>query len=230
MLEPFADDIWLADGPVVDGAAGFRFPTRMALLRLPDGGLFAWSPVALSDDLRAAVEALGPVRRIAPPNSLHHLFLPDWIAAFPEAKVHAPPGLRAKRPDIAFDADLGDAPDPDWAGVIDQAVIRGNRITTEVVFLHAPSGTALFADLLQQLPRDWFSGWRAAVARLDLMTGTEPAVPRKFRLAFRDKAAARASVAEVLGWPVAKVVIAHGPPVEAEGAALLRRAFGWLTD
>ncbi len=30
--------------------------------------------------------------------------------------------------------------------------MRGNVITTEVVFFHVRSGTVLFTDLLQQLP------------------------------------------------------------------------------
>ena len=65
MLKPFGPDIWIAEGPVVSAYLGFRYPTRMAVIRLPnaeggDGGLFIWSPVALTDELRAAVEALGP--------------------------------------------------------------------------------------------------------------------------------------------------------------------------
>ena len=60
--------------------------------------------------------------------------------------------MRRKREDIVFDADLGEAPGPDWAREIDQVVVRGNLITTEVVFFHTKSGTVLFTDLLQQLP------------------------------------------------------------------------------
>ena len=56
MLEQFGPEIWLADGPIVVAAMGFRYPTRMAVVRLPDG-LFVWSPVALSEGLRAEVEA-----------------------------------------------------------------------------------------------------------------------------------------------------------------------------
>ncbi len=106
--------------------------------------------------------------------------------------------------------------------------MRGNRITTEVVFFHHPSRTALFTDLIQQFRPGWFKGWRAIVARLDLMVAPEPSVPRKFRLAFTDKQAASAAVERVLSWPADKVVMAHGEPVQADGDAFLRRAFGWL--
>ena len=228
ILTPFGTDIWLADGPTVTAALGFAYPTRMAVIRLAGGGLFVWSPVALTEEVRAAVDGLGPVRHIVAPNSLHDTFLPEWQAAYPQALIHAAPGLRMLRADLRFGSDLGAAPHPDWAGQIDQVVVCGNRITTEVVFFHRASGTAIFTDLLQHLPPGWFAGWRALLARADAMTGPEPAVPRKFRVAFTDKAVARRAMARVLAWPVRQVVMAHGAPVPQDGAALLKRAFRWL--
>lgn len=229
ILQQFDTEIWLANGPVVTAAAGFHYPTRMAVIRLSGGGLFVWSPVALTDELPGELAALGDVRFLIAPNSLHHVFLADWQRAYPEAQVYAPPGLREKRRDIRFDGDLGNAPVTDWASDLDQVVMRGNRITTEVVFFHRPSQTVLFTDLLQQFRPGWFKGWRAIVARLDLMVAPEPSVPRKFRLAFTDRQAARASVQRVLAWPAKKVVMAHGEPVRSDGGAFLRRAFGWLS-
>lgn len=227
MLRPFGTDIWLADGAEVD-VAGFCYPTRAAIIRLSDGGLLVWSPVALTSALRADVDALGAVRHVVPPNSLHHLFLGQWRDAYPMAKLHAPPGLRKKRRDIAFDGDLDDGAAAQWAGDLDQVVIRGNLITTEVVFFHVASRTVLFADLLQQFAPGSLSGWRALVARLDLMMEPEPQVPRKFRAAFIDRTLARAAIQQVLAWPAEQVVMAHAPPVLGDGQAFVARAFGWL--
>ncbi len=227
MLRPFGTDIWLADGAEVD-VAGFRYPTRAAVIRLSDGGLLVWSPVALTSALRADVDALGSVRHLVAPNSLHHLFLGQWRDAYPMAKLHAPPGLRRKRQDIAFDGDLDDGAAPVWAGDLEQVVIPGNLITTEVVFFHVASRTVLFADLLQQFAPGSLSGWRALVARLDLMMESEPQVPRKFRAAFIDRAQARAAIQQVLAWPAEQVVMAHAPPVLGDGQAFVARAFGWL--
>ena len=227
MLKQFGHEIWTSDGPDV-AVAGFHYPTRMAAIRLPDGGLFIWSPIRLTDILRAEVDALGRVRHIVAPNSLHHLFLAEWKSAYPEARVYAPPGLRKKRKDIVFDADLGNAPDTDWASQIDQVLMQGNLITTEVVFFHVASGTVLFTDLIQQFPASLFSGWRALVAKLDLMTGAEPSVPRKFRVAFINRRAARHALERIFAWPAEKVLMAHGTPVEKDARAFLRRAFEWL--
>ncbi len=227
MLTQFGPGIWLSSGPVAT-VLGFHYPTRMAVIQLTDGSLFVWSPIALSPDLKAAVNGLGPLAHIVAPNSLHHIHLMEWIDAWPAAIVHAPPRLRAKRPDIAFGADLGDKPHSAWAEEIDQTIIWGNRITDEVAFFHRPSKTVLFTDLLQQFPDDWFSGWRRIVAKLDKMVGAEPSVPRKFRLAFTDRKNARAAMSEVLAWDAEAVVMAHGSPVTQDAQAYLRRAFRFL--
>ena len=228
MLKQLGQDIWTADGCDI-AVIGFHYPTRMAIIRLADGGLFVWSPIALSEELRTQVDALGPVRHIIAPNSLHHLSIADWKRAYPDARVYAPPGLRKKRRDIAFDGDLKNTPDPHWAGDIDQVIVPGNLITTEVVFFHIKSGTVLFTDLLQQFPPDAHSGWRGIVAKLDLMVAPEPSVPRKFRVAFVNRRAARAAIQHILAWPAKSVVMAHGTPVKEDAKAFLARAFVWLT-
>ena len=112
-LQLFGPEIWLADGPEVE-VIGFRYPTPMAVILLSDGGLFIWSPVALSDALRRDLSDLGEVRHLVAPNSLHHLFLAEWRAAYPQAALYAPPGLRRRRKDLEFHAELGDAPPPEW--------------------------------------------------------------------------------------------------------------------
>lgn len=230
MLKAFGEDIWIADGPELVAAMGFHYPTRMALIRLGDGSLFVWSPVTLTPELKAEVDALGRVAHIVAPNALHHLSLPEWKSAFPDAKLHAAPGLSEKRKDIAFDGDLTDAADAAWAGEIEQVVIPGNAITTEAVFFHGKSGTVLFCDLIQHFPKGWFSGWRAIVAKLDLMVAAEPAVPRKFRVAFRDKRAAREAVARILAWDARAVLMAHGKPATEDAKGFLARAFRWLME
>ena len=230
MLQPFGPDLWLCDGPSVTGAGGFQFPTRMVVVRLPDeGGLWVWSPVAATQDVRAAVDALGSVRHLVAPNSLHHTFLAEWATAYPHARVHAAPGLTETASGTAIHARLDDIPDPEWSGALDQVVVPGNRITTEVVFFHRASATAIVTDWVQHIPRGWYHGWRAVVARLDLMSAREPSVPRKFRLATTDRIAARQAVQRILAWDAERLVFAHGPALPAGGAAALRRAFAWLT-
>lgn len=62
------------------------------------------------------------------------------------------------------------------------------------------------------------------------MLAAEPAVPRKFRVAFTDRHAARQSLERILAWPTDRVIMAHGPLIAKDGQAFLRRAFRWLAE
>lgn len=227
MMEAFAEGLWIAHGPIVE-VAGFRYPTRMIVIRLAGGGLFVCSPIAMTDGLKRQVDDLGEVRWLVAPNSLHHLFLGEWQAAYPEARTFAPPGLRKKRPDLGFDQDLTETVPAEWAADLDQVIVQGSLITSEVVFFHRQSRTVVFTDLIQHFPPEWFSGWRAIVARLDRMTGPLPEVPQKFRSTFINRTAARRSIRRILDWPCERVVMAHAPPVTLDGRAFIARAFRWL--
>ncbi len=226
-LREFGPGLFVADGAPVS-FYGFAYPTRMALIPLSNGELFVWSPIALSPALRSEVDGLGPVRHLVSPNALHHLSLGQWKSAYPEARLYAPPGLRRKCKDLAFNAELGDAPEPCWATDIDQVALRGSVALTEIVFFHRPSRTAIFGDLIQNLPRDWFKGWRGLVARIDGIVAPYPGAPRELRLSFVRRGAARAALQRILAWPIERVLIAHGEPAAADGEAFVRRAFAWL--
>ncbi len=227
-LAEFGPGIWIGEGPVVSFFAGFPYPTRMAVIRLSDGSLFAWSPIPLSAMLKREVDALGPVRHLVSPNLLHHLFLKEWKSAYPEARLYASPGLRKRRKDLTFDADLIDAPSPEWAADIDQVLMSGSFAMTEVVFFHRASRTAIFADLIENLPRNWFKGWRGLVARLDGIIAPNPGAPREWRVSFVNRRAARAALERILAWPIERVLIAHGEPATSNGATFVRGAFAWL--
>jgi hypothetical protein len=94
---------------------------------------------------------------------------------------------------------------------IDQVPVHGSPLT-EVEFFHHRSRTAIFVDLIQNLPRDWFTGWRAVAARIDGICSPSPGAPREWQAMFLDRQAARASVERILAWPIERVLIAHGEP------------------
>jgi hypothetical protein len=226
-LRPFGPDIWVVEGPVVS-FYGFPYPTRMVLIRLAGGGLFVWSPIALTPDLKAETDRLGPVEHLVSPNPIHHLSMGEWKAAYPAAKLYASPGLARKRKDLHFDATLGDVAPAAWAADIDQVEMAGSFAMTEIVFFHRESRTAIFADLIENFPRDWFKGWRGWLARLDGIVGPHGGAPREWRLSFRNSNAARAALARILAWQPEQVVMAHGEMTRQDGAAFIRKSFRWL--
>ncbi|SFS10950.1 DUF4336 domain-containing protein [Yoonia litorea] len=225
-MDAFGEEIWLIDGGSVM-SYGFEYPTRSAIFRLSDGSLVVWSPVGLTEAIRTGVATLGTVAYLIAPNTLHHLAIADWSAAFPDAAIWAPRALASKRPDLTFAGFLDNGAPASWGGELDYHIVP-HKITTEAVFFHRPSKTVLFTDLIQQFPPGFHKGWQGIVARLDLMTGDRPNVPRKFRLGFGSKPKARALVKPILDWPADKVVMAHGAPVTSNGQAQLRQTFDWL--
>jgi len=229
ILRPFASDLWITEGPVINFGAGFAYPTRMAAIRLADGSLFIWSPVALNEELKAEIDALGRVACLVSPNLLHHLYLGEWKAAYPHARLIASPGLKRRcRNDLAFDDVLGEAPYPLWAGQIDQVLFHGSFAMIEAVFFHRASKTAIFADLIQNFRPGWFKGWRGVLARLAGIVAPDYGAPRDWRASFLRRRTARDSLNRILDWPIEKVLIAHGDCANKDGAGFVRRAFSWL--
>jgi Domain of unknown function (DUF4336) len=227
MLEEFAPSLWTADGPVVS-FYGFPYPTRMAIARLADGSAWVWSPVGLTPELARAVDAIGPVRHIVSPNKIHHLFLKQWAERWPDARLYAPPGLTQRKPELHFDAELGDQPDPAWAADVDQTIFHGSLAMEEVVFFHRPSRTAIVCDLVQRFDPARATGLRGLVMRLDGLVGEGGSTPREWRLSFLRRGPARAARARVLAWKPERLVIAHGACARENATEILARALAWI--
>lgn len=227
MLEEFGQSLYVVDGPTVS-FYGFPYPTRMAVVRLADASAWVWSPVALTDELANAVEAIGPVRHIVSPNKIHHLFMAEWAERWPEARVYAPPGLAVRRPDLRFDAELGDEPDPAWATDIDQVIFRGSLFMEEVVFFHRDSGTAVICDLIQRHPEATMTGWKGMLMRLDSLVGDNGSTPREWRASFIRRSKARAAREKLLSWKPDRLLIAHGDCVRTGAASVIEKALRWI--
>jgi hypothetical protein len=230
-LEQIAADLWLAEGAIVS-FHGFPYPTRSVVARLPGGGLWIWSPVALSEGIRAEIMPLGPVEHLVSPNPLHHLFLTEWRAAYPRATLWGPSSTIRKRRDLTFAPPLGDRAPEAWQGAFDQTWFRGSFAMDEIVFLHIPSRVAIVADLIQAFDEHFlcehWSWWRRPLARLGGITAADPKAPLDLRQSFLNRSLARRALDKVLSWDCEQVVLAHGQCARGDGRAFLRRAFRWL--
>ena len=202
--------------------------TRMSVVRLSGegGGLWLHSPVALDRSLRDEIDALGRVPFVVCPNKGHHMFAGDYFDAYPDADFYAAPGLSEKRTDLPFNGVLGDEPEAGWAKDLQQTLFRGDRVLREVVFCHQESGTLIVADLLQTYDPASPLLTRLVKRVNGIHEKPRPLLP--FRLGFRDKAAARASLERVLSWEFDRIVLCHGPIVESGGKAVFREAYSFL--
>jgi hypothetical protein len=231
MLVPLGPNLWFADGGVVS-FKGFDYPTRMAVVRLSDGGLWLWSPIEKTAAIEDEIRALGPVRHIVSPNKLHFLFLGEWQAAFPDAKLWATAATIAKCRDLHFSGALADDPPDAWDGEIEQFYFTNSPFMDELIFFHRASRTAIIADLSQTfseafLKRHW-PWWMRPIARLSKMIEGWGYPPIDYRVSFRHRASARPKIRALIAERPEHVVLAHGEIVSTGGEAFLQRAFSWL--
>lgn len=226
LLTDHGAGLWSVGGLVHFLGVGLQ--SRMELVRLPDGGLLAISPLPLTPALKAEIDAVGSVRHIASPVKLHSLGIADFAAAWPEAKVWASPGLPERRPDLRFDGVLGEAPHGDWAGVLEQTTTAGNVFFSEVVFLHRASRILIVADLIEALDAEIVpSRWGQMLCRAMRIFGRALPSP-EFRAFTTDAAAAKERLDRIDGWDFTRILPAHGPMLEDPDHALFRRVRDFL--
>jgi hypothetical protein len=201
----------------------------MAVAQLPDAGLWIWSPIALTERLVREVEALGTVKHIVSPNRLHHRFLRQWSLRWPNALLHAPPGLACRRPDLNFDFDPPIHENgPSLTDIIDQVVFPGSSAMEEVVFFHRASRTAIFGDLIQRLPPSAAKGWKGLRMRFAGLVGEHGSTPPDWRASFLHRKRARIARNAVLAWNPERLLIAHGQCVQTGAAAVIAAALAWI--
>lgn len=224
-IRSLAPRLWVVDRPlktlpVTDIGA------RMTVVQLSDGGLFLHSPVHLDEKIRAALDPLGPVRFVVAPSKVHHLFVADYLAAYPEARLFGAPGLDEKRRDLRFHGILSDDAPVAWKGDLTQHGFRGARFLNEVVFFHPASRTLILTDLAFNV-----TPGKSADARIFywLVGASGRFGPhRLIRLMIRDRPAARSSVDAILRWDFDRVVVSHGEVLETGGRERFAAAFSFL--
>jgi Domain of unknown function (DUF4336) len=227
-----AEDVWIVDGPEIRFGFGVKvpFPTRMTVVRLPEGGLWLHSPVAPDPELVARVKALGSVRVLLAPNTLHYWWLSGWADLFPEAAVFAPLDLaRTAKKTLPRYLALDDKPSPLWGGTIDQCIIFSG-IFTEIVFFHKPSRTLLLTDLIENFELSRVrSRWLRMLLRVGGVVDPDGKTPIDMRLSFfRHRAELQNAVRKMLAWKPDRVILAHGRWYDSDGERELKRAFRWV--
>jgi len=224
VLEPLAADLWVARRPLplAVGDVG----ARMTVLRLRDGTLMLHSPVQLDAKLSQALRELGVVKWLLGPSKVHHLFLGDYVAAFPDAALCGAPGLAEKRRDLVFQHVLASQPPPGWPEGVELQLVEGASLMNEVALLHAPSRTLVLTDLVFNVQPG--ASNRARLFHWLVGATGQFGPHRLIRLGIRDRGAARRSLDRILAWDFDRVVMSHGEVVGTGGHRLVEQAFTFL--
>jgi hypothetical protein len=230
-LKQFADSLWVFEGARVN-FYGFPFTTRMTVIRLADQKLWIHSPEKLNSSLQKELSALGRVAFLISPNKLHHLFLHEWLEAYPEAKSYAAPGLTAKRPDLRFDVMLTEDAEDDWSNEIFQTLFMGSPLMQEVVFYHKQSETLILTDLIENVDPKTLNILQRGIARMAGILAPHGHMPLDWRLSFSigSRSEARHALSIMKSWKPKNIIVSHGNCVLGDGESFLNESFSWLTE
>ncbi|MGJ4942050.1 SDR family oxidoreductase [Bradyrhizobium sp. HKCCYLS1011] len=230
-VKPVAEGVWIVDAGRIH-AAGLPLPVRMTVIRLKSGDLLLHSPTQYSDDLRRELERLGPIKYLVAPNIAHWMFLPEWQAALPIAKLFAAPGLaeraQVRRSGLRIDHELGERSPDEWAEDI-ELVLVSTLLFSEVELFHKPSRTLVLTDLVQNLAPEGLSPLSRAAASLLGITAPNGKAPAYLRLLLRlGGRPVETAVSRLIELAPERVIFAHGRWFESGGTEQLRRSLAWL--
>lgn len=223
------DDVWLIDS-VPDRDARLPLPTRSVLVKLSTDALWLYAPTRFTQDLKAELDALGPVEHIVAPTLTHLDVLPDWLEAYPQAQFWAPEGFsdfagmpeRLARSARVLQKDKAETP---WQDELRQLVIQGNPSHPEAVFFHRASDTLLLADLISTVETAHLAPWLRPAIWLLGLDDAVGRIPRWLRRGVRDEQAFADSLERMLNWGPRRILLRHGRWYRRGGVVELERAF-----
>jgi hypothetical protein len=197
-----------------------KFPRRMTVLTLKDGGSAIWSAIPLNDPNMARIEALGPVRFLIVPNQGHRLDLKPWKDRYPAARIIAPPSAREAVAEAApVDATDDIVRDP----AIAFQIVGGTKADEFALTVKRGDGTTLILnDILSNVKHPKGIGAHI-MARLLGFGVTRPRTSWPVRRMFvKDPAAVAAQFRTWAALPnLKRIIVSHGDVIEEAPAAAL---------
>jgi len=226
-VQPHEDLVAVTDGILsVEGSIIMplgRFPRRMTVLSLKDGGSAIWSAVPLAEPSMRRIEALGPVRFIIVPNQGHRLDLKPWKDRYPAARVIAPPSARQSVAEaVPVDATNDIIADP----AITFQIVAGTKSDEFALSVKRGDGTTLIVnDILANVRHPRGVGAHI-MARLFGFGATRPRTSWPVRRMYvKDPAAVAAQFRAWAAIPdLKRVIVSHGDIIDQAPAAALTRA------
>ncbi len=228
MIKKLTDNLWIVDGDCVN-FAGLPYSTRMTVIRLSSRGLWVHSPIKWSPSLHNELALLGEIKYFISPNSLHHLFLTEWLTQYPQAKLYGTDEIIKKRTDLSFTKSLNMEQHWTWQNDIEQLMFIGSPFMQECVFFHKSSQTLIVADLVENFSGKNFNRWQKVLAKLTGILAPNGKMPLDWRLSFIfKKTQARQCLEKILLWQPQQLIMSHGEIVTDNTTDFLTRAFSWL--
>ena len=202
-------------------------PRRMTVVRLVDAGLVIFSAIALDEDEMSALEAYGRPAVLIVPSDKHRLDAKTWKDRYPEMRVVAPEGARAKVEEtVPVDTAAPRFDDPN----VQFVTVPGTRDREAALVVRTPNGTSLVLNDVVGNIRDaaGFGGWLLHLAGF---AGKDAQIPAVVKMAVIENTKALRS--QLLQWAeidsLVRVLVSHGSPIEDNPRQVLRELAESLT-
>ena len=231
MLRKIDKNIWIAEQPLK--YFGLSVGTRMTVIRFNNGELAVISPIQVDHKTTEQLNELGNVKYIIAPNLFHYLFLSNFKAVYPQAKVYAVSELKAKKPDISIDQALEDNGE-NFLGELECLLFEGFKTflpsgalpLNEYIFFHTKSQTLILTDTAFYFDES-FPMTTKLVSKI--MGGYKKLRPSLLeQLATQEKEKVKQSVQKVLRWDFRRVIVAHGSIVEHDAKKQFKEGYEWF--
>ncbi len=217
------DSIWVTERPI--WFSGVRLRSSTTVVRLSGNALWVHSPCPPTDEVCAALDALGEVRWIVVPNRFHHLQAPATAARYPKALVVGPTTAESRNPHVRLSTSAHDPAYIRATPELTSVQLRGVPFLDETVFFHPASGSLIAADLLMSAcARDHFT-WRIA-ARIFGRYG-KVGTPPDVRMHTRSSTAVAESIAQMRTLPLERILVAHADPITDRPVEQLTEAWNF---
>lgn len=112
---------------------------------------------------------------------------------------------------------------PAWAGQVEVLELQGVPGMRETAMLHVPSRTLIVADLALNFPGDQ-PRWQELMLRLVVGKQHAPGISRSITLMAKDRAALKASIAQMMAWDFDRLIVGHRLPILSGAKARLGEA------
>ncbi|KAJ7652238.1 hypothetical protein B0H17DRAFT_1022336 [Mycena rosella] len=208
------------------------FGGRSTAVRLSTGDVWVLASTPLTHDTKAAIDRLGPVKWIMAGDAVHHMFLGQFKAEYPEAKVIGVQALiqKKKAEGIELDGAYGADPADTNYGFEDEisACYFSGFANKDVAWFHTASKTLIVADLLFNLPGTEQYSKSKSSAKVPIFGKLDPwgSVHKRFVWGEgKDKAAMARDARTVLGWAPERIIMCHGDVIETDATKAWASAY-----
>ncbi|KAF7291852.1 hypothetical protein MIND_01210400 [Mycena indigotica] len=210
------------------------FGGRSTAVKLSTGDVWVLASTPLTEDTKATIDKLGPVKWIIGADAVHHLYLGQFKTVYPDAKVIGVAALVSKKAKegLVLDGVYGADPVEAKYGFEEEiyACYFDGFANKDIAFFHVASRTLIVADLLFNLPgtEQYSKAPRPSKSHVPLVGKIEPFGSLHKRFVWsqgKDKKAMARDAKTVLEWAPERVIMCHGDVIETSGTEAWAAAY-----